>query len=90
MTERQITIDGAAWTASLAGRFTVYERDELPLVFERRDEHGRKLRRVSRFSPLGARSRAQALAELTDPDLVMLFRQSQPDWTSPELGYARS
>lgn len=89
MTERQITIDGATWAASIAGRFTVYERDEFPLVFERKDEHGKKVRRISRFSPLGARSRAQALADLSDADLVTLFRQSQPDWTSPELGYAR-
>jgi hypothetical protein len=88
MTERDIVIDGAGWRASLAGRTTHYERDEFPVVFERRDEHGRKLRRVSRFSPLGARSRQQALAELTDAELRMLFEQSQPEWTSPELGYA--
>ena len=28
MTERTITVDGAAWTVSVAGGFTVYERDE--------------------------------------------------------------
>lgn len=90
MIERKLVVDGETWTVSLAGRFTVYERDEFPVLFERRDEHGKKERRVSRFSPQGSRSRAQALAELTDGELVTLFRQSQPDWTSPELGYAGS
>lgn len=90
MIERKLVVDGETWTVSLAGRFTVYERDEFPVLFERRDEHGKKEQRVSRFSPQGSRSRAQALAELTDGELVTLFRQSQPDWTSPELGYAGS
>lgn len=90
MIERKLMVDGETWTVSLAGRFTVYERDEFPVLFERRDEHGKKEQRVSRFSPQGSRSRAQALAELTDGELVTLFRQSQPDWTSPELGYAGS
>jgi hypothetical protein len=90
MIERRITIDGNAWTASLAGRFTVYERDEFPVVFERSLPGGGRERRVSRFSPQGARSRNAALAELTETELVTLFRQSQPDWTSPELGYAGS
>jgi hypothetical protein len=90
MIERLVTIDGKAWTASIAGRYTLYERDEFPVVFARRDEHGKALRRVSRFSPLGARTRTLALQELTDDELVTLFRQSQPDWTSPELDYAGS
>jgi hypothetical protein len=90
MTERQITIDGQVWMVSIAGRYTVYERDEFSVVFARRDEHGKKVQRVSRFSPLGSRNRTLALQELTDGELVTLFRQSQPDWTSPELDYARS
>jgi hypothetical protein len=90
MIERQVTIDGQTWTASLAGRFTVYEKDEFSVVFERADAGGRRARRVSRFSPLGSRSRARALAELSDAELETLFRQSQPDWTSPELDYAGS
>ena len=44
---------------------------------------------MSRFSPQGARRRADALGELSDADLRMLLQQSQPDWTSPELDYAR-
>lgn len=89
MTERSIAIDGQTWTVSVSGRTTVYDRDEFSLVFERKDEQGRKIRRVSRFSPQGARHRAQALGELSDADLKTLHAQSQPDWTSPELGYAR-
>jgi len=89
MTERQITVDGETWIASIAGRVTVYEKDEFPVVFARQDEHGKKIRRVSRFSPLGTRSRSAALEELSLAELEVLFRQSQPDWTSPELGYAR-
>jgi hypothetical protein len=90
MIERRITIDGQPWTVSIAGRYTVYERDEFTMVFSGTNEQGAKVRRASRFSPLGSRSRAAALAELSDAELVGLFHQSQPDWTSPELGYARS
>jgi hypothetical protein len=89
MIERQITIDGQAWSASLSGGVTPNDRDEFSLVFTRRDAHGRKIQRVSRFSPVGTRSRAAALAELADADLVALFAQSQGSWTSPELGYAQ-
>lgn len=89
MMEREITIDGTAWSVSLIGRYTAYERDEYPVLFERRDAHGKRERRVSRFSPQGARRRLDALAELTEADLRTLFAQSQPDWTSPELNYAR-
>jgi hypothetical protein len=90
VTERTVSIDGLAWTVSIAGRHTVYERDEFSVVFARRDAFGKTLQRVSRFSPLGSRNRAAALQELTERELETLFRQSQPDWTSPELDYARS
>jgi hypothetical protein len=89
MIERRITLDGAGWKVSLAGRFTAYERDEFPIVFERAAGGGRE-RRITRFSPRGAKSRDEALAELSDAELAALFRSSQPDWTSPELDYARS
>jgi len=89
MMERSITIDGQPWTASISGKTTVYDRDEFSLVFERRDQHGKLVRRISRFSPTGARNRARALQELTELDLRTLFAQSQTDATSPELGYAR-
>jgi hypothetical protein len=91
MIERRITLDGWSWKVSLAGRFTVYERDEFPLVFERAAAGGggKVERRVTRFSPRGAKRRDEALAELSDAELAALFRSSQPDWTSPELNYAR-
>ncbi len=88
MTQRTITVDGTAWSVSVAGRFTVYERDEFPLLFERRLPDGAREQRLSRFSPLGARSRDAALQELSDAELEAYFRHSQPAWTSPELGYA--
>jgi hypothetical protein len=45
--------------------------------------------RVTRYSPVGmARSREQALFELTDADLARLFEHSQPSATSPEANYA--
>jgi hypothetical protein len=71
----------------VSGRVTVYDKDEVSVVFARRE--GRVVRRVSRFSPQGARRRSEALAELSDAEITALFRQSQPDWTSPELDYAR-
>ncbi|HXY18385.1 MAG TPA: hypothetical protein VEH83_00140 [Gemmatimonadales bacterium] len=89
MTERRLTIDGRAWSVSIAGRFTAYERDEFPLVFERVTADGTGERRLARFSPQGSRSRERALAELTDAELTEFWRQSQESWTSPELGYVR-
>jgi len=88
MIERRITIDGRDWKVSVAGRFTVYERDEFPLLFEC-EAGGKRERRLSRFSPTGSRSRDLALAELADADLERLWRQSQEAWTSPEAGYVR-
>lgn len=89
MTEREITIAGRAWKVSLAGRFTPYARDELPVVFEHTGPDGAPVRRLSRFSPLGSRSRERALGELSDAELIALWHQSQEAWTSPELSYAR-
>jgi hypothetical protein len=89
MTERLITVDGRTWRVSVAGRFTVYERDEFPLVFQSPGADGTAERRVTRFSPVGSKSRDRALAELTDRELEALLEQSQPAWTSPELGYVR-
>jgi hypothetical protein len=89
MIERQLTIAGRPWKVSVAGRVTVYERDEVPLVFESLAPDGTRERRLSRFSPQGSRSRERALAELSDAELTGLWRQSQETWTSPELGYVR-
>jgi hypothetical protein len=43
--------------------------------------------RVTRYSPVGSKSREESLVELSDADLVRLFEQSQPSFTSPEAGY---
>jgi hypothetical protein len=88
VTERTITVAGARWTVSISGRVTVYDRDEFPLLFERELPDGTRERRLSRFSPLGSRSREAALLELSDAQLEAYLRHSQPAWTSPELGYS--
>jgi hypothetical protein len=44
---------------------------------------------VTRYSPQGARSREQSLAELSDTDLTRLLAESQPSFTSPEAGYTK-
>ena len=69
-----------------SGRVTVYGKDEFGLVFELGTGPERK-RRFTRYSPLGAKSVDASLAELTERQLVELFRQSQPAWTSPEGKY---
>ncbi len=89
MIERHVTIDGRPWRVSVVGRFTAYELDEFPLLFESRAADGIRERRLARFSPQGSRSRERALAELSDTELASLWRQSQETWTSPELGYVR-
>ena len=86
MPTRMITIEGVQWRVFPAGRTTPYDRDEFSLVFSRGDGTERELR-VTRYSPQGARWREQSLAEMGDEDLVRLFEQSQPSFTSPEAGY---
>ena len=88
MTRRTIDVDGERWYVYPSGRITVYDMDEFGLVFEKGTGPDR-VRRVSRFSPLGARRRDQALAELPDQRLVEFFRQSQVSGTSPEIKYGR-
>jgi hypothetical protein len=65
---------------------TVYGRDEFGLVFQQGTGPERR-RRFTRYSPVGNRSPDAALAELSDRELVALFRQSQPAWTAPEAAY---
>jgi hypothetical protein len=43
--------------------------------------------RLTRFSSTGTHSREQALAEMTDADLLRLFALSQSSARSPEAGY---
>jgi hypothetical protein len=86
MARRTLVVDGNMWKVYPAGRVTVYGKDEFGLVFELGTGPERK-RRFTRYSPLGSRSPDAALAELAERQLLELFRQSQPAWTSPEGAY---
>ena len=77
---------GRSWQVIPSGYVTQYDHDEFGLMFIRGTGPDREVR-VTRYSPHGARSREQSLAELTDADLARLFEQSQPSDTSPEAGY---
>ncbi len=89
MARRTIEVEGEEWHVYPSGRVTVYDRDEFGLVFEKGTGQAR-VRRVTRFSPLGARRWDAALAELSDARLIEYFRQSQPARTSPETQYGRA
>ena len=89
MARPTLDIDGERWEVYPSGRVTTYDRDEFGLVFEKGTGPAR-IRRVTRYSPVGARRWDAALAELSEIQLRELFRQSQPAWTSPETGYARA
>ena len=88
MARRTIAISGERWEIYPTGRTTPYDRDEFGLVFEKGTGRDR-VRRVTRYSPTGARRWDASLAEFTDAQLSELFRQSQPTWTSPEGAYSR-
>jgi len=87
MGRRTVTVDGEGWEVYPSGRVTVYVRDQLGLIFEQGTGPQRR-RRVTHFSPLGARSADRAFTELSERELLELFRQSQPAWTAPEADYA--
>lgn len=89
MARRTIEIDGERWRVYPSGRVTQYGRDEFGLVFENGTGPDR-VRRVTRFSPQGARRWDVALAGLSDASLVQLFRSSQVGRTSPEIRYGQS
>jgi hypothetical protein len=88
MPTRTITIGGRPWRVMPSGRVTQNDRDEFSLIFISGSGADR-LVRVTRYSPQGARSREQSLAELSDADLIRLHGFSQPSATSPEADYAR-
>ncbi len=88
MPTRSITIAGTTWRVFPSGYVTQYEHDEFGLLFVSGSGPQRKVR-VTRYSPLGSRSREQSLAELADSDLLTLFEQSQSSQMSPEAGYAQ-
>lgn len=88
MPTRSVTIDGATWRVYPSGYLTPMVRDEFGLIFVRGEGADREVR-VTRYSPVGARTREQSLAELTDDGLRVLFAHSQPGETAPETGYTR-
>jgi hypothetical protein len=88
MPRRVIEVNGDQWLVSVSGRNTQYTKDEFGLVFTRGTGPGRE-RRISRYSPLGAKSRELSLRELSDRELTELLAHSQPSWTAPEMGYRR-
>jgi hypothetical protein len=87
MPTRSIDIDGARWNVFPSGYTTQYDADEFGLLFVT-GTAGERVVRITRYSPRGARSREQSLAELTDAEVRALFAQSQASSTSPEAGYA--
>ena len=87
MPARTITVGGRTWRVYPSGYITQYERDEFGLLFVSGTGDDRAVR-VTRYSPHGSRSREESLAEMSETDLVRLFEQSQPSFTSPEAGYA--
>ncbi|HEY4216994.1 MAG TPA: hypothetical protein VGM67_07650 [Gemmatimonadaceae bacterium] len=86
MPTRSLTVDGKSWQVFPSGRITQYDRDEFGLIFVNGTGPGRTVR-VTRYSPVGSRSREQSLLELNDVELTRLFGYSQPSDTSPEADY---
>jgi hypothetical protein len=88
MPRRIIDVNGTEWRVSVSGRVTQYIKDEFGLVFTRGSGDTLE-RRVTRYSPLGPKSRELSLSELSDAELHRLLGHSQPAWTAPETGYVR-
>ena len=86
MPTRNLSIDGRNWRVFPSGRVTQYDRDEFALMFVT-EAGGKREVRVSRYSPVGTRSRERSFAEMSDADLARLFETSQPGDTSPEADY---
>jgi hypothetical protein len=86
MPTRTISAAGKSWRVFPSGRVTQNEHDEFALLFISGNGADRVVR-VTRYSPVGTRSRERALAELSDADLQRLFGNSQPSDTSPEADY---
>jgi hypothetical protein len=86
MPVRTITISGRTWRIYPSGFVTQYDQDEFGLIFIAGSGNDREVR-VTRYSPVGSKARDESLAELSEADLIRLFEQSQPSFTSPEAGY---
>jgi hypothetical protein len=86
MPTRNVSIGGRTWQVFPSGRVTQYDRDEFALLFVTGADENREVR-VTRYSPVGTRSREQSLIELSETELARLFEYSQPSDTSPEADY---
>ena len=89
MPTRTITVDGKSWRVFPSGFVTQYNLDEFGLIFVAGEGDAREVR-VTRYSPIGTRSREASLVELSDAQLAALLAESQPSETSPEAGYRRA
>jgi len=87
MPSRAITVDGKRWLVFPSGRVTQYDQDEFGLIFVSGTGGNREVR-VTRYSPVGDRSRERSLVEMSDADLARLLGFSQPSDTSPEANYS--
>ena len=87
MPTRTLSIDGKTWRVFPSGRVTQNDRDEFALIFVAGGRSDRQVR-VTRYSPVGTRSRERSLVEMSEADLQRLFTQSQPSDTSPEADYS--
>lgn len=86
MPARRVSIEGREWQVYPSGFLTQYVGDEFGLIFVAGRGDAREVR-VTRYSPVGTRSREQSLADLDDASLLTLFGTSQPSARSPEAGY---
>ena len=86
MPTRSIDVDGRTWRVFPSGFLTANHLDEFGLIFVT-GEGAERVVRVTRYSPVGTRSREQSLVELSDERLAGLLRHSQPSEMSPEAGY---
>ena len=86
MPTRTVNIAGRSWNVFPSGRVTQYDRDEFGLLFVS-DGKGKREVRVTRYSPVGVRSRERSLAAMSDAEIARLFEFSQPSETSPEADY---
>jgi hypothetical protein len=86
MPARTISVGGRTWRVFPSGFVTQYDQDEFGLIYVAGVGEEREIR-VTRYSPVGSKSREESLVEMSDADLVRLFEQSQPSFTSPEAGY---
>ncbi|MEY4608961.1 MAG: hypothetical protein RL625_1178 [Gemmatimonadota bacterium] len=87
MPTRRLEVDGRSWEVYPSGYITQSTADEFGLLFLQGTGAEREVR-VTRYAPVGVKSREQSLAMLSDAELLRLFTLSQPSPRSPEAGYA--